>query len=290
MKPSAFSYFAPKSVDEALHFLAADDQARPLAGGQSLVPMMNLRLARPSALIDLNRIAELAGITKHENGLLIGAMTRQAQLLRDPIVARHAPMVVEALAFVGHPSTRARGTIGGSLSNADPAAELPAVMLALDAELIVRGAGGGRRVTAERFFLGMFETAIEPGELLTAISIPLARDGDRSAFLEVSRRHGDFAIVSVAVNLCFSNDSTCTAARIVLGNIAPAPVRCRAAEEMLVGQTISDDVIGNCVDAVDAASVEMNSPGASRAYRFHLARVLMRRAVETARSRRGDAA
>jgi carbon-monoxide dehydrogenase medium subunit len=290
MKPAAFAYFAPETVDEAIRLLAADDEARPLAGGQSLVPMMNLRLARPSALIDLNRIAELAGITECQNGLLIGAMTRQAQLLSDPLVARVAPLVVEAIALVGHPPTRVRGTIGGSLSNADPAAELPAVMLALDAELILRGTGGERRMRAEEFFLGIFETAITPGELLTAIWIPSTCSDHTSAFLEVSRRHGDFAIVSVAANLTFTDKSICSSARIVLGGAAPAPTRCRDAEATLVCQKLSDSVIANCVDALDQASVELDSHSASKAYRFHSARVLMRRVLETVRSRRGDAA
>lgn len=288
MKPSSFEYFAPESVDEALRLLAADEQARPLAGGQSLVPMMNLRLARPSALVDLNQIAELAGVTEYENGLLIGAMSRQAQLLRDPRVARHAPLVAEALALVGHPATRARGTIGGSLSNADPAAELPAIMLALDAELIVRGMTGERRMKAEEFFIGMFETALRPSELLTAISIPSASSSDVSAFLEMSRRHGDFAIVSVAANVSFESNLTCRAARIVLGGIAPAPARCKAAESTVVGHKLSDRVISDCVEAIDPASVEMDSQGASKAFRVHVARVLMRRVLETIRQRRGS--
>lgn len=286
MKPSPFEYFAPENIEEALHLLAADEQARPLAGGQSLVPMMNLRLARPSVLIDLNRIVELAGAKECEGGLLIGAMTRQSQLLRDPLVARHAPLVVEALAFVGHPATRARGTIGGSLSNADPAAELPAIMLALDAELIVCRVDRVRRMAAGEFFIGMFETALEPSELLTAISIPSAGSSDVSAFLEMSRRHGDFAIVSVAVNISFEKNDMCRAARIVLGGMAGAPMRCKAAENMAVGHELTDRLISDCVDAIDPESVEMDSRGASKAFRVHAARVLMRRVLETVRQRR----
>jgi|SRR5665213_62759 len=290
MKPAAFEYFAPKSVEEAILLLAADDQACPLAGGQSLAPMMNLRLARPSALIDLNRIVDLAGVTEREDRLLIGAMTRQAELLRNPLVTRRAPLVAQALALVGHPATRARGTMGGSLSNADPAAELPVVMLALDAEFILRGPSGERRIKVEDFLIGMFETAIGPGELLIAIDIPSARSDDVSVFLEISRRHGDFAVVSVAANLSLADGLICTSARLALGGTAPAPLRCKTAEAVLVGQELSDRVISDCVDAIDPATIEMESHGASKAYRLQATRVLTRRALQAARLRSGAAA
>src|SRR5665213_789345 len=235
MKPAAFEYFAPKSVEEAILLLAADDQACPLAGGQSLAPMMNLRLARPSALIDLNRIVDLAGVTEREDRLLIGAMTRQA-------------------------------------------------------EFILRGASGERRIKVEDFLIGMFETAIGPGELLIAIDIPSARSDDVSVFLEISRRHGDFAVVSVAANLSLADGLICTSARLALGGTAPAPLRCKTAEAVLVGQELSDRVISDCVDAIDPATIEMESHGASKAYRLQATRVLTRRALQAARLRSGAAA
>jgi CO/xanthine dehydrogenase FAD-binding subunit len=287
VKPAAFSYFAPTSTDEAIKLLATDDQARALAGGQSLVPMMNLRLARPPVLVDLNRIAELQSITENDKGLVIGAMTRQSHLLQSKIVVRRAPLIAEALSFVGHPPTRARGTIGGSISNADPAAELPAVMLALDAEMVLRGQAGERRVMADEFFIGMFETALQSGELLTAVHVPSAQPGDVSAFAEVTRRHGDFAIVSFAARLSFESGLTCSSARMVLGGIAPAPIRSIALEDLVSGNELSDHIISEAAYAIDEEVVEMDSHGASSAYRLNAARVLVRRTLEVLRRRRG---
>ena len=279
MKPAPFKYLAPATLDEAIEMLAAHDQARPLAGGQSLVPMMNLRLARPSALVDLNRIASLAGIREVDGELHIGSMTRQAQLLSSPVIGRRTPLMKEALAFIGHPPTRARGTIGGSLANADPAAELSAVALALDAALVVRGANGERTIAAADFFRGMFETAIEEGEILTEIRIPKMPSHAGHAFLELSRRHGDFAIVSCAVSLAFDADGACTKARVVLGGVAPAPIRFEAIEAHLEGKLLNEAMFARAADAIDPNSIEFESAGASRQYRLHVARVVVKRAL-----------
>jgi carbon-monoxide dehydrogenase medium subunit len=283
MKPAPFKYFAPANLDQAIELLAADDQARPLAGGQSLVPMMNFRLARPSALVDLNRIPELSDIREVDGALHIGSMTRQAALLASPVLQRRAPLVTDALAFVGHPPTRARGTIGGSLANADPAAELPVVALALDAEFAVRGLGGERVIHAGDFFQGMFENAIGDGELLTEIRIAPRLPRAGHAFLEFSRRHGDFAIISVAVNLTLDNSDRCESSRIVLGGVGPIPVRCETVEAQLQGRVLNETTIDVGSDAIHADSIELESRGASRHYRLHLARVLLKRALQQAR-------
>jgi aerobic carbon-monoxide dehydrogenase medium subunit len=283
MKPAPFKYFAPARLEEAIELLAGDDQARPLAGGQSLVPMMNLRLARPSALVDINRIPGLSDIREINGALCIGSTTRQAALLASPVVRRLAPLMSDALAFVGHPSTRARGTIGGSIANADPAAELPVIALALNAEFVVRGADGERVIRAADFFRGMFETAARDGELLTEIRIAPRLPRSGHAFLEIARRHGDFAIVSVAVNLTVDDSDRCERSRIVLGGVGPIPVRCEAVEAQIQGHALNETTIGAVSDAIDARSVEFESRGASRQYRLHVARVLLKRALQQAR-------
>jgi carbon-monoxide dehydrogenase medium subunit len=288
MKPAPFKYFAPANIAQAIEMLAADDQARPIAGGQSLVPMMNLRLARPSALIDLNRIPGLSDIRETGEVLCIGSMTRQATLLRSPLVRRLAPLMTDALAFVGHPPTRARGTIGGSIANADPAAELPVVMLALDADFVVRGSTGERVIPARDFSRGMFETSIREGEILTEIRVPSRQPLARHAFLELARRHGDFAIVSVGVNLTLNVDGKCEKARVVLGGVGPVPVRCAAVEAMLQNQPLNQVNFRAATDAIDPGMIEFESRGASRDYRLHVARVLLQRALEST-SRSTDA-
>jgi carbon-monoxide dehydrogenase medium subunit len=282
MKPAPFAYFAPLNLEEAIQLVTADDQARPLAGGQSLVPMMNLRLARPAALVDLNRIPGLSGIQETEGTLHIGSMTRQGRLLASPLVRRVAPLLTDALALVGHPPTRARGTIGGSIVNADPAAELPVVTLALNAEFVVRGVAGERVIGAGSFFQSMFETAIQQGELLTEIRIPARQPRSGHAFVEVARRHGDFAIVSVAVSLTLDKGDKCETPRVVLGGVGPVPVSCPAVEAQLQGQRLNEATAAAAADAIDLEYIEFESQGAGRHYRLHVARVLLKRAVGAA--------
>jgi CO/xanthine dehydrogenase FAD-binding subunit len=193
MKPPPFDYHRPATLGEALTLLAADEDAKPLAGGQSLVPMLNFRLARPSALVDLAAIGELQGIRVEGGALVVGAMTRQWDLEHSPDAF---PLLREALGFVGHTATRCRGTVGGSLVHADPTAELPVCALALDAELVIAGSGGRRTVPVEEFFLSVFTTALEPGELLVEVRLP--EPAGPAAFVEHAHRHGDFAVVCVA--------------------------------------------------------------------------------------------
>jgi CO/xanthine dehydrogenase FAD-binding subunit len=200
VKPAAFDYRAPRSVPEAIALLAEHgDTAKLLAGGQSLVPVLNFRLASPALLIDLNRIAELAGISENQQGgLEIGAMTRNREIEKSQVVQRRNPLLHEAMPFIAHAQIRNRGTIGGSLAHADPAAELPAIALVCGAEVSLQGPKGKRMLPAADFFQGLFTTALGPDEILTSVRFPAWPAGRRHAFLEVSRRHGDFAIVGVA--------------------------------------------------------------------------------------------
>ncbi len=290
MKPAPFDYAAPQSLEEALALLANyGEDARPLAGGQSLVPMLALRLARPSALIDLNRIAALSGISVDGEELRIGAMTRQAAILASEEVARHAPLLRQALCLVGHPPTRARGTIGGSLSHADPAAEQPAALLALDAKIVIQGPQGPRRVPIAEFCFGPFETAVQPGEILTEVRIPL-RPESGSAFLEISPREGDFAVVSAGVRLQLDAEGLCREAAIVLGAVAPAPLRCSDAESALRGRALEAAAIAEALEALPLDAVDFESPFAGRDYRRRMAGVLVRRAIAAAAQPQGEAA
>jgi len=230
VKPAPFEYAAPRSVPEAVSLLGEDVVA--LAGGQSLVPLLNLRLARPALLVDLNGIDSLAGIRTEGPTLRIGALTRQSALERSAVVAERWPLLRQAVRFAGHPQTRSRGTVGGSVAHADPAAELPAALLALDAVFHVRSAASGTRsVPAGDFFLGPLTTALEPGELLLEIEVPALSAGAATAFVEHARTHGDFATAGAAVVLGPGGDG---AAIAILG-VAGKPTRVRAAEDALRG-------------------------------------------------------
>ncbi len=256
--------------------------AKPLAGGQSLIPAMNFRLATPAILVDLNRIEELSFV-RRENGLQIGGMTRHRALERSDIVADAAPLVAAAMPFVAHVAIRTRGTLGGSLAHADPAAELPAVMLALDAVFTVRNRHRAREIPAAQFFTGLFSTALEPGELLTAVTIPPRAARSASAFQEVSRRHGDYALAGAAASVAVDERGRCTSARVALFSVADRPVSAPHASAVLIGQTVSAEAIRAAADA--AAASDIDPPGdihASSAYRRHLAAVLTRRVLERA--------
>lgn len=287
MKPAPFDYVAPTALHDAITLLGRHgDEARPLAGGQSLVPMMAARLARPTVIVDLNRIVGLSGIVVDREVVRIGAMTRQAEALAAADLSAALPVLAQALAEVGHPATRARGTIGGSLAHADPAAELPVAMVALDAVLTISGPNGERRVPADRFFAGAFETALKSGELLTRIDVPAAGT-EGHAFLEIARRKGDFAVISVAVRLRLADDGRCAAARIVLGGVAGAPVRCAESEERLLGERPSAGMLAAAAERIPVDAIELQSHHASRGYRQEVAPVLVRRALTLAADRAG---
>ena len=226
MKPAPFALHRPERLDDALALLARHaDSAKLIAGGQSLVPLMNLRMATPDIVVDLGRIRELGAITASPDGLAIGATVRQAELLRDAAIAEHAPLLRDAVRHIGHVQTRARGTIGGSVAHADPAAELPAVLVALDARFRLRSLRGERLVPAAGFFLGALSTAIAEDEILCEILVPKAGAGARHAFREIARRQGDFAIVSAAVLVRPGPDGR-PVLSACLGGVEPAPVRC----------------------------------------------------------------
>ncbi len=289
MKPAAFEYFAPATVDQALALLAAHGgEAKPLAGGQSLIPAMNFRLARPRALVDLNRIAELSYIRSAKGGTTIGAMTRQRAVEQSDVVARGAPLLAEAMPAIAHPQIRNRGTIGGSLAHADPSAELPAVMLALDAAFRARSVTGERTIPASEFFKGMLETALAPDELLVEIGLRPMPDRSGTAFLEVARRHGDYALVGIAVAVTLDGQGRCKAARIALLSVGDGPVLAVEAGKTLTGQVPSAEMVRAAADA--AATRDVDPPSdihASAAYRRRLVAVLTRRALGRAFERAG---
>ena len=283
MKPAAFDYFRPASLDEALALLAQHGgDAKPLAGGQSLIPAMNFRLATPSVLVDLNAITEIAGI-RAGNGVQIGAMARHREVERHADVAMMAPLVALALPWVAHAAIRTRGTIGGSLAHADPAAELPAVMLALEATFTLKRAGGERTMPAAEFFTGLFSTAVEAGELLTEIAIPQARPRTACAFDEFSRRHGDFALAGAAAVVSVDEHGRCAAAKIGLFSLADRPVLAEHAVRLLVGERPTADAILAAANAAAADDIDPTSDiHASSRYRRRLAAVLTRRVLERA--------
>jgi CO/xanthine dehydrogenase FAD-binding subunit len=227
MKPPPFEYEAPRTADEAVALLAQHgDRAKVLAGGQSLVPLLNFRLAQPEVLVDVNRVAELAYVRPVDTGLAIGALTRQHALERSSAIRGQLPIVAEACHLIGHLPIRHRGTVGGSLAHADPASELPAVMVALEAELTLSRKGSRRTVPADQFFIGIFSTALEPEELLTDIRVPGLPPRTGGAFVEIARRAGDFALVGVAA-LVAQRRRSCLRARLALCGPVPRPSRAR---------------------------------------------------------------
>jgi len=287
MKPAPFEYWAPTSLDEALKLLSGFDDpgdAKVLAGGQSLMALLNLRLAQPAYIVDLNGIAELSSISRDNGTLTIGAMTRQRIAERSADVAAACPLMVQALQQVGHPQIRNRGTVGGSLAHADPAAELPTLAVCLGADLVMRGPSGERTVNARDFFTGFLSTVLAEDEILTAVRIPAAGPGTGSAFEEVARRHGDFAMVGVAAHVQLNGD-TIDAASIALSGVDGQPVHAADAGAALAGQTPSDDVFAAAGAAASAGLDPTSDLHASGAYRKHVAGVLVRRALKVATAR-----
>jgi carbon-monoxide dehydrogenase medium subunit len=288
MKPAAFDYYAPKSLDEALaHLTEFGWDAKALAGGQSLVPMMNFRLAQPAVLVDLNNVEELFYIRPDDDGgLQIGAMTRHYQVEKDPLVAERAPLISESYAHIATVQIRSRGTIGGSIAHADPSAELPAVSLALDAQYRLKSKSGERVVPAHEFFVGMYTTALEPEELLVEVMLPAMGPRTGWAMVEVARRPHDFALVGVAAVVTLDDKDLCKKARIVLFSVSDRPVEALKAGEVLVGQKLDGKVIAA---AARVAAIEEIDPSsdihATAEFRHHLAEVLTRRALEGAAAR-----
>jgi carbon-monoxide dehydrogenase medium subunit len=289
MKPAPFRYYAPTGVEEALELLDQHgDEAKPLAGGQSLVPAMNFRLARPAVLVDLNRIPKLAYLEERGDGsLAIGAMTRQRTLERAPLVARASPLLAETLPHIAHHQIRNRGTLGGSLAHADPAAELPAVALVLDAELVLRGTSGERTVAARDFYLGLFETALRPGELLVEVVLPPPRPRSGFAFEEVARRHGDYALVGVAASLTLDDAGAITHAKLGILSVGETPWDAASATDLLHRERPSEALFRAAAAAAADAADPPGDIHASPAFRRHLIGVLVERVLRRACDRAG---
>jgi carbon-monoxide dehydrogenase medium subunit len=285
MKPAQFEYFCPRTVDEATELLAQHgDEAKVLAGGQSLVPLMNMRLARPAIVIDINRIDALAYLHEGDGALRVGALTRQRTAERSPVVARRCPILRDALRLVGHAQIRNRGTIGGSVAHADPAAELTAILVALGGEITARRAKGTRTVAAADLFVTYLTTSLDARELITEVRIPVMPRGAGWSWMEISRRHGDFALAGVGVILGLRGGAI-TEARIGLTGVAPTPVRASDAERLLVGQRPAGPLWEAAAAAVRAAVTPDGDIHASGEYRKHVAGVLTRRALAEAHSR-----
>jgi CO/xanthine dehydrogenase FAD-binding subunit len=283
VKPPPFDYLAPSTLDEALALRAEHaDDSLVLAGGQSAMPLLSLRMALPGAVIDLGRIPELAGIREFDGGVAFGAMTRQRDAERSQLVQERLPLATQALAHVGHTTIRNRGTIGGTMAHADPAAELPAVALLLDGELVARSTRGERTIAARDFFVGVLTTALEPDELLVEVRLPGLAGRVGTSFLEVARRHGDFAVVAAGAAVVLAGDGTIADARLAFTGVGATAVRAYDAEATLRGAQPGDDVFAEAA-ARAAAELEPGSDAhATAAYRRRIADVLARRALKEA--------
>ena len=287
MKPAPFEYQAPRSLEAALLVMTErGGEAKVLAGGQSLIPVMNFRLAQPALLVDLNGVPDLDYIRElPDGGLAIGAMTRQRRLERSTEVARRAPLLAEAVPWIAHPQIRNRGTIGGSLAHADPAAELPTLAVALDARLRLQRAGGERWVSAREFYVGLFATVLEAEELLVEIQIPAPPARSGWAFVEVARRHGDYAQVGLAASLTLSEDGAIAGARLVYLSVGDGPVEPAGAVRALVGERPAAAAFAAAGAAARAEIEPSGDMHASADFKRHLAEVLTRRALATAAQR-----
>ena len=267
MIPAGFEYARAGSVDEAISLLGRDEDAKLLAGGHSLIPLMRLRFTRPSLLVDIGRLDDLRYVRDDGERIAIGALTRHAELVRDPLLAQHCALIAKAAASIGDPQVRHRGTIGGSIAHGDPASDLPTIVLTLDAELVVRGPDGNRTIPAAEFFAGMFETALARQEVLTEIRVPKVPVG---TYLKVERRAQDWATVGVAAARVGGR------VQVGLTSMGPTPLRARQVEEALAGGASPADAAAHTADGTEPPS----DVSASSAYRAHLAQVLVRRALE----------
>jgi carbon-monoxide dehydrogenase medium subunit len=291
VKPAWFDYYAPRSLEEALRIMGdAGPDGRILAGGQSLVPMLNCRIVRPGVLIDINRIEGLDRLHVAADSLTVGALVRHADLLRNALVREGWPLLAEATRQVAHPAIRNRGTVCGSVCHNDPAAEHPSVLVTLDGTVVIAGTAGRRELPAEKFFTGMLSTALEPGEMVVEVRYPRPPAGAGAAFVEVARRLGDFAIGGAAAMLTV-RDGVCERARLTIVGMGEGPFRAHAAEAALTGRRIAgkdgQDAFAEAAAKVVAAVTPADDVHASSSYRRHLAGVLTVRALEMALARTG---
>ncbi|MBI3150678.1 MAG: xanthine dehydrogenase family protein subunit M [Chloroflexi bacterium] len=290
MKPAPFEYYVPDSIEHALDLMSQHaGEAKILAGGQSLVPAMNFRIVQPSVLIDLNRVEQLSYIREEGDAIHVGSMTRERHLEFDTSLAKRIPLLTEATPFIAHPQIRNRGTIGGSIVNADPAAELPVLMLALDARLKARNVAGERWVDAQGFFAGMFTTALEPDEILVEIEIPFLSPRTGWSFMEVAPRAGDYALMGVAALVTLDESGKCKSAKLVYLNAGDGPVDAKEAAKSLEGKTLNDVLFESTAEIV--SEKEINPFGnihTSPEFQRHLAKVLTKKALKQAAQRAGE--
>jgi len=290
MKPASFEYIAPTSVEETLAQLAEHGwDAKILAGGQSLIPMMNFRLAQPEILIDINHISELSTVGPADNGgLRIGAIARHCEIGESSLVAERVPLIHETMPHVATTQIRTRGTFGGSIAHADPSAELPAVFVALDGRCRLRSQSGDRWVPADEFFVGLYTTQLEPEELLMEVEFPQQKPNTGWALVETTRRSHDFALVGVAAVVRLDGEARCEHVKLILFSVGEGPVEAHNAEQLLMGQTLTDEVIREAAEIASSADIEpSNDIHATSAFRRHLAGVLSRRALSQAATRAG---
>ena len=278
MKPVAFGYVRPGSLAEACRVLASDPEARPIAGGQTLVPMLAMRLARPTQLVDLASLVELSGIVVRGDVVEIGAMTRQAAVERDVVVARDVPLLARAIGWVGHAATRAFGTIGGSIANADPSAEIPLVAVALGADILTVGPGGDGSMAADAFFLSAMTTSLPPGSLVRAVRFPVWRmDRVGVGFAEINSRSSDFAFAAAAAQLALSADGAIEKLVLAVGGATEIPTRLDV--RALIGARPDEDVVRSAIRTMLSPLVMMNDPHASATYRRRATEALAVQAV-----------
>jgi len=287
MKPAPFEYLSPTTLEDALASKTEHgDEAKPLAGGQSLIPAMNFRVAQPTILIDLNKLNELRYVRTQDGELRIGAMTTQAEVARSSLVQEHQPLIYETMPNIAHPQIRNRGTFGGSLAHADPASELPVVATALNARFRAQSQGGERWIPADEFFITMFTTALEPDEILAEIAFPAFPQNTGYAFLEVARRAGDYAMAGVAAVVTLDAQSVCQSARLVYLNVGDKAMDATQAAALLVGEKPTPEVFEAAAQKASQEEIDpFGSVHATPEYQRHLSRVLTSRALQTAFAR-----
>ncbi|OES45435.1 FAD binding domain-containing protein [Domibacillus iocasae] len=286
MKPPKFEYYKPATLEEALNLLEeAGDDGKIIAGGQSLVPIMNMRLASPKCLIDINGLEELSYIKNEDNTLKIGTLTRQSDVEQSEMVANVCGLLAEAITQIGHVQTRNRGTIGGSIVHADPSAELPLALLTLNGSVQITSKDEVRTVAAEDFFITYLTTDIMPTEVLTEVTIPLMEEKSGYSFQEIARRHGDFALVAAACHMTVDDEGLITAVRLALGGVEAIPLLIGDAEDILTGEQLSDSLLAQVAESVEMESDPESDLHASSEYRTHLAKVLTKRVLTQAYER-----
>jgi carbon-monoxide dehydrogenase medium subunit len=286
LKLPQFEYHSPDTIDEVLALLAEHgDEAKVMAGGQSLVPLLAMRLARPAQVVDINRVGGMSGIDANGDGIAFGALVRERAAERSPIVREQLPLLTEALPFIGHAAIRTRGTVGGTVAHADASAEIPCVLAALDGSVVARSTRGERTVAASDFFQGHFTTALDDDECVVEVRMPSMDPSTGYAFQEVARRHGDFALVGVAATLALGVDGRIAESRIALMGVADVPHRARAAEAELVGAEPTTEAFAAAAQTATADLTPGSDIHGSAAYRRHLAAVTMRRTLTTAAER-----